>query len=72
MKIDGFLTLSKPLDSASCNLINKLAETPRLARDVNIIGKQYGIEGEYYSEDSHLGVITPERPPVVQPSLKMD
>lgn len=72
MIVEGYLKLSQPVDENTAKLINALADTPRLARDIKAIGHGFGVEGEFYTGDEVESAITPQRPPVSQPSMQLD
>jgi hypothetical protein len=75
----GRFNLNKELDDETFNLLNKLANTRRVKRDVNKLKEMgfngdYGIEGEFFVEgtgfmgqDDDDSVIDGNRPPRTQP-----
>jgi hypothetical protein len=72
---DGRFNLNKKLDEKTYIFLKKLAETRRMARNVD---PKYGVEGEFYidgSEGSGHGqgddanIVDYNRPPSTQPSL---
>lgn len=72
MFIKGHLTANQPMPTQVVQLINALGTSDRLARDVSQIGVQFGIEGEFYTQDEVASVLAPARPPSTQPSTAMD
>lgn len=62
----GSFKLNKTLDLETFTFLKKLNETRRMARKV---GKEYGIEGEFYVEDDEKNVIDINRSPKTQPGL---
>lgn len=72
-EFDGRFILDKKLSDEDQEFLQKLAETRRMARNVD---PKYGVEGEFYTDGSGpLGqdiednVIDHNRPPETQPSL---
>lgn len=72
MLIQGSIKLSRPLEENACKLLNALAETPRYARDVTVIGTGFGVEGEFYTAEEMESALVPHRPPVSQPTEQLD
>lgn len=72
MFIKGHLTANQPIPQQVVQLINALGSSERLARDVSKVGVQFGIEGEFYTQDETDTALTPVRPPSSQPSTVLD
>lgn len=72
MLIKGHLQTDKPLEPAVVQLLNAMSDTPRYARDISVVGAQFGIEGEFYYQTETDSAIQPLRPPATQPSMVLD
>jgi len=62
---DGHFTIDKPVDFETAILLRGLANTRRVARDI----EGYGVEGEFYVGGDWVGVINSNTPPKSQPGL---
>lgn len=65
----GSFKLNKKLDGVTHKLLVDLANTRRMKRDANVVGHQYGVDGEFYVEDDSKGVLEHNYPPSTQPGL---
>lgn len=65
---EGKFSFNKPLDSETKKILDLLADTRRMKRDVS----GFGIEGEFYFKDDRETVIDPNTPPSPQPSVWCD
>lgn len=65
---EGKFIFNKPLDLETKKILDLLADTRRMRRDV----KGFGIEGEFYFADDRETVIDPNEPPSPQPSVWCD
>jgi len=63
---DGCFKLDRTLDLGTRKLLEGLNRTRRMKRLVDI---KYGVEGEFYVQDDHEGVVNPNEPPSTQPGL---
>ena len=70
---EGEFKTDKKVDEETYNLLKGIANTRRMARNVD---KKYGVEGEFYCEDKedfgqrdNRNIIDYNRPPSTQPSL---
>jgi len=66
---EGQLKFNKQLSLDDHTFLTKLAQTRRMARNVDA---KYGVEGEFYVDDETTGVIDYNTPPSTQPGLWLD
>lgn len=80
---EGRFKLNKPLDADTCVFLKRFSETRRMTFDPKVIGKEYGVDGEFYvghHEDfsgsfagqvsrDFPGLVKYNTPPSNQPSL---
>lgn len=80
---EGRFKLNKPLDADTCVYLKRFSETRRMKFDPKVVGKEYGIDGEFYVghhtdfTDCFMGQVDRDFPglveynshPVTQPAL---